>query len=223
MPSKLVLYGYWRSSASFRIRIALNLKGLPYEQHPVHLLREGGEQHGVAYRSINPMGMVPSLKHGERVLTQSMAILEYIEENWSLPSLLPAEPRDRARVRALAHAIASDTAPLGNLRVMNHLRSQFQASEAQCRQWQQYWMGRTFEALETMLGDHPATGVFCHDDQPGLADLCLVPQLYNAARWGVALEAYPTLRRISEACLALDAFQRALPEAQPDAPASAPA
>jgi maleylacetoacetate isomerase/maleylpyruvate isomerase len=218
MPADLLLYGYWRSSAAYRVRIALNLKGLRYESRPVHLLRDGGEQHGAAYRALNPQQLLPCLLHGEQVLTQSMAIMEYVEESWPEPALLPAAPRERARVRALALLVVADMHPLGNLRVLQQLASRFGADENQRAEWQRHWMASGFAALETMLAGHPATGTFCHGDSPGLADACLVPQVYNAVRWQLPLDDYPTIRRIHKACNALDAFRCALPEAQPDAP-----
>lgn len=217
MAANLVLYGYWRSTAAYRVRIALNLKGLQYENRPVHLVREGGEQHGQAYRSINPQALVPSLLHGERVLTQSMAILEYIEESWGDPPLLPREPRDRARVRALAQAVVADIHPLGNLRALQYLQSPLGIDEEQRAAWSRHWQALGLAAMEASLTDHPATGTFCHGDTPSLADICLVPQLYNARRWNLPLDSYPTINRIAAACDTLDAFQRAAPEEQADA------
>jgi maleylacetoacetate isomerase len=213
-----VLYDYWRSSAAYRVRIALNLKGLSYESRPVHLVRNGGEQHAAEYQAINPQQLVPSLLDGERVLTQSLAIMEYLDETHPEPALLPADARGRARVRALAMTVASDAHPIGNLRVLQQLQAQFGADELQRVEWSRFWIATSFMALETMLAGNAATGRFCHGDTPGMADACLVPQFYNALRWKLALEDYPTLQRIYAECNALEAFQRAAPEVQPDAP-----
>jgi maleylacetoacetate isomerase len=217
MASGLVLYGYWRSSAVYRVRIALNLKGLDYETRPVHLVRDGGQQHAADYCQLNPQQLVPCLLDGDRVITQSLAIMEYLDEMNDGMALLPADPRARAQVRALAMSVACDIHPLGNLRVLNRLESQFGADEAQRADWSRHWIALGFDALEAMLAQSAATGRFCHGDTPGLADACLVPQFYNALRWKVPLDGYPTLRRIAEACNELDAFRRAAPEAQPDA------
>ena len=223
MSSDLVLYDYWRSSASYRVRIALQLKGLPYRAHPVHLVRGGGEQHAADYRAINPQQLVPSLRDGERVVTQSLAIIEYLDEIHPQPPLLPPDARGRARVRALAMLLACDTHPLTNLRVLGRLESQLGADEAQRMQWIRHWLASGFEAIEAMMVDNAATGRFCHGDIPGMADACLVPQCYSAARRELSLDAYPTVQRIYRECMALEAFQRAVPERQPDAPASGPA
>jgi maleylacetoacetate isomerase len=215
-----VLYDYWRSSAAYRVRIALNLKGLSYASRPVHLVRDGGEQHSADYRAINPTRLVPSLIDGERVITQSLAIMEYLDETHPESALLPADARGRARVRALAMTVASDAHPIGNLRVLQYLQSTFNADELQRAEWSRHWIAVSFTALETMLANNAATGRYCHGDVPGMADACLVPQFYNALRWKLSLEPYPTLRRIYDECNALEAFQRAAPEAQPDAPAA---
>lgn len=217
MTANLVLYGYWRSTAAYRVRIALNLKGLVYENRPVHLVREGGEQHASAYASLNPQQLVPTLQHGERVLTQSMAILEYVDESWADPPLLPREPRDRARVRSLAQTVVADTHPLGNLRALQYLQSPLGVDEEQRAIWSRHWQALGLAAIEASLTGHPATGSFCHGDSPTLADICLIPQLYNAARWKLPLEHYPTINRIAATCAELEAFQRAAPEEQPDA------
>lgn len=220
MTSGLVLYGYWRSSAAYRVRIALNLKGLDYENRPVHLVKDGGEQHAPAYAAINPQQLVPSLCDGERVLTQSLAIMEYLEELHPDPPLLPADARGRARVRALAQGVACDIHPLGNLRVLQYLERELGADEAQRGAWSRHWMATGFAALEAMLADNAATGRFCHGDTPGVADACLIPQVYNARRWKLPLDDYPTICRIDAACNELEAFRAAAPEAQPDAPNS---
>ncbi|HEX5304990.1 MAG TPA: maleylacetoacetate isomerase [Dyella sp.] len=220
MASDLALYGYWRSTAAYRVRVALELKGLRWENHPVHLVRGGGEQHSAAYRALHPQELVPALVDGERVFTQSLAIVEYLDEIYPEPPLLPVDPRGRARVRALALTIACDIHPLGNLRVLQQLERQFGATEAQRAEWSRHWMGQGFAAIEALLADNVATGAFCHGDTPGLADLCLVPQIYNAVRWQLPLDPYPTVQRIHAACMELAAFRAAVPELQPDAPAA---
>jgi maleylacetoacetate isomerase/maleylpyruvate isomerase len=220
MTAGLVLYSYWRSSAAYRVRIALNLKGLDYETRPVHLVRNGGEQHSADYRALNPQETVPCLLDGDRVLTQSLAIMEYLDEMYPAEeaALLPMDARGRAQVRALSLAVACDIHPLGNLRVLQHLETRLGASEEQRAAWSRYWIDLGFKALETMLDDSAATGRYCHGERPGMADACLIPQVYNALRWKLPLDAYPTIARIHAACNELDAFQRAAPERQVDAP-----
>jgi len=211
------LYGYWRSSAAYRVRIALNLKGLEYEQAPVHLARDGGEQHRPEFLEISPQAQVPVLRHGARLIRQSLAIIEYLDELHPDPPLLPAVSRDRARVRALAMAVACDIHPLNNLRVVQYLERELGASPEQRTVWMQHWMALGLSGLEAQVADHPSTGEYCEGDTPTMADCCLVPQLYNARRYGLDLTPYPTLRRIEAACQALPAFQDAAPEQQPDA------
>lgn len=218
MSQDLVLYGYWRSSAAYRVRIALNLKGLSYESKPVHLVNQGGEQHLPDFQALNPQELVPCLLDNGRVFTQSMAIMEYLDETHPSPPLLPADPVGRARVRALAQIIGCDVHPLGNLRVLQRLATQFEADDAAKGVWSRHWIGLGLQAMEAMLAGNVATGRFCHGDTPSMADACLVPQVYNAVRWKLPLDDYPTIHRIHEACQSLEAFQRAAPEAQPDAP-----
>jgi maleylacetoacetate isomerase len=221
MASDLVLYSYWRSSTAFRARIALNLKGLRYETRAVHLIQNGGEQHNAAYAALNPMKAVPTLLDGDLVLPQSMAIIQYLDDKYPQPPLLPSDAAGRARVRALSQVVACDIHPIGNLRVLQQLGSQFGADDAQKAEWMRHWIAAGFKALETMLASSKDTGHFCHGDTPTMADVCLVPQVYNARRWKVPLGDYPTILRIDAVCDALDAFKDATPERQPDAPAHA--
>lgn len=211
------LYHYFRSSASYRVRIALNLKGLPYELLPVHLIKQGGEHLSPDYRKINPDALVPALDDDSHVLTQSLAIIEYLEETHPTPPLLPVGALDRAHVRAIALSIACDIHPLNNLRVLRHLVKEMKVSEEDKDNWYRHWCEQGLAALETTLASDPRTGAFCFGDTPTLADCCLVPQIYNANRLKCNLSAMPTILRINETCLALPAFANARPEAQPDA------
>jgi maleylacetoacetate isomerase len=215
---KLCLFSYWRSSAAYRVRIGLNLKGLAYDIMPVHLLRDGGEQHAEPFREANPQELVPVLQHGHRMLRQSMSILEYLDEMWPEPSLLPATARDRQRVRALSQAVACDIHPLNNLRVVQYFENEWGVPQPERDGWTRHWIQVGFAAIETMLHQHPSTGRFCDGDTPTMADCCLVPQAYNARRHGIDVTAYPTIARIEQACLALPEFDAARPENQPDAP-----
>ena len=217
MDAALTLYSYWRSSAAYRVRIGLNLKGLDYALVPVHLVRDGGQQHAPGYAALNPQQLVPALRDGQRVLTQSLAILEYLEETRPQPPLLPVDAAGRARVRALAQLVACDIHPLNNLRVLQFFDRQWNVPQAERDDWVLYWMREGFAAMETMLAASPDTGRYCHGDMPGLADCCLLPQLYNARRFTLDLARFPTLRRIEAACLQLPAFDAARPENQPDA------
>jgi len=211
------LYTYFRSSAAYRVRIALNLKGLPWEAAAVHLARDGGEQHSDAYRAVNPAALVPTLDDRGVTLTQSLAIIEYLEEMRPQPALLPSNLIARARVRAVAQAIACDIHPINNLRVLKYLTGEMGLSEDQKMQWYRHWVDTGLAAVEAMLADHPDTGQFCHGDTPGLADCCLVPQVYNARRFNCRLDHVPTVMRIVEACEGLPAFQATSPGAQADA------
>ncbi len=215
--SEIALHSYWRSSAAYRVRIALGLKGLDWRTAGVHLVRDGGEQHTAAYRRLNPQGLVPTLETEQHVLTQSLAIIEYLDECHPEPPLLPRGAAERARVRALAQIVACDIHPLNNLRVLKWLKDHLGADEGQRNQWYRHWIAEGFAALEALLGDNQAAGRYCHGDSPTLADLCLVPQVYNATRYECDLEPYPAIRRINAACMALEAFRGAAPEAQPDA------
>lgn len=204
-----VLYDYFRSSASYRVRIALNLKGLAYDSVPVSLLDNA--QRAPEYLSKNPQGLVPALLDGEQLLTQSLAICEYLEETYPQPALLPNDAIGRARVRALALSIACDIHPLNNLRVLRRLEAQFAADQAGKDAWYQHWIQSGFEAFEQQI--QSTHGHYCFGDTVTLADLALVPQVYNARRFNCDLSAYPTMLAIEQRCLALDAFARATPEA----------
>jgi maleylacetoacetate isomerase len=216
----LRLFSYWRSSAAYRVRFGLALKGLPYETVPVHLVRDGGEQHTASFRETNPQELVPVLQHGSRLYRQSLAILEYLDETWPDLPLLPALARDRARVRGLAQLVACDIHPLNNLRVLQYLENEWNAPQPERDEWVRHWIALGFDAMEASLVDHPATGEFCEGDLPTIADCCLVPQVYNARRFGVDIARWPTIARIEAACLALPAFDAARPERQPDCPES---
>lgn len=212
------LYTYFRSSAAYRVRIALALKGVAHEAIRVHLARNGGEQHSPAYRDKNPQGLVPVFELDEgTVLTQSLAIIEYLDETQPGPALLPADAVGRARVRAIAQGIACDIHPINNLRVLQYLGGQLGATQEQKDAWYHHWIATGLQGLEAMLAGHPDTDRFCHGDTPTLADCCLVPQLFNARRFNCPLDAYPTLLRIDAACAELPAFQQAAPGAQADA------
>jgi maleylpyruvate isomerase len=214
----LQLYSYFRSSAAYRVRIALELKGLPYSYVPVHLLKDGGAQHAPPYQRLNPTELVPTLvDHDGYALGQSLAIMEYLDETQPEPALLPRDALGRARVRALAQSVACEIHPLNNLRVLQYLERDLGVTEAARSDWYRHWITLGFTALERMLASTPATGRFCHGDSPGLADCCLIPQIANARRFDTSLEAFPTIRRIEAACLALPAFQKAAPQVQPDA------
>ena len=215
--SGLRLYNYWRSSASYRVRIALELKGLSYEYLPVHLGQGGGEQFSAAYRALNPQSRVPALETPDGVLTQSMAILEWLEETYPQPALLPRTPRERARVRAMAQILVSDVQPLQNMAVTRYLQESLHVDEAALKGWLREWIGRGLAALEEMLGREPMSGDFCVGTLPTIADLCLVPQCASARRFGVDPAGYPLIARIDKACNAIPAFQRAAPLEQPDA------
>lgn len=211
------LHTYFRSSAAYRVRIALNLKGIEAEHLPVHLAKNGGEQFSAAYSALNPQHLVPLLEHEGMVLAQSMAIIEYLDETFPAIPLLPGDLGGRARVRALAQAIACDIHPINNLRVLKYLTEQLKATPEQRSAWYRNWVGLGLEALERQLASEPETGRFSHGDSPTMADCCLVPQLYNARRFECDLTPYPTLVAIAANCEALPAFADAAPERQSDA------
>jgi len=212
---KMRLYGYWRSSAAYRVRIALALKGLTYEHVGVHLAK--GEQQRPEFAAVNPQQLVPALQEGEHLLYQSLAIIEYLEERHPQPPLLPSDAVERARVRSLAQIVACEIHPLNNLRVLSYLTGQLGIAEEQKLTWYRHWVTNGFTAFEQRLAREPWTGRFCHSDTPGLADIALVPQIANARRFKVDLTVFPLIRRIGDECMKLEAFQKAAPENQPDA------
>lgn len=208
------LYSYFRSSAAYRVRIALNLKGLSYEMAPIHLTKDGGRQHTPEYRAINPQARVPSLEvSGGNVLTQSLAIIEYLDETHPEPPLLPADALDRAKVRAIAQLIACDIHPLNNLIALQYLKRQLKHEQAEIDAWYHHWIIEGFGALEVMLGSGP----YSYGATITLADVCLVPQVANARRLKVPLDKFPKIVAADAACLKLAAFDKARPENQPDA------
>src|SRR5678815_22658 len=206
------LYGYFRSSAAFRVRIALNLKKLDYDNAFIHLRR--GDQSQPEFLGLNPQGLVPALEIDEQLLTQSLAIIEYLDETHPEPPLLPPDPAGRARVRALAAIVACDIHPINNLRVLRYLQRPLGHDHAAIETWYNHWIAEGFAALERLLADDDRTGRFCHGDRPGLADIALVPQAVNSERYQLDLGPYPTIARIFETCMTLDAFAAAHPEHQ---------
>ena len=215
---ELILHGYWRSSSSWRVRIALNWKGLDYAQLPVHLVADGGQQHGPAHRAVNPMREVPVLSIDRQPLAQSIAILEYLEETCPDPPLLPRDPLGRARVRQMTEIINSGIQPVQNLRVLQRLGREFGLDPEQREAWARDWIDHGLQALDVLTGEHG--GRYAFGDQVSFVDLCLVPQLYNARRFRVELDRYPRLLQLEDRLASLSAFQRAHPSQQPDALAS---
>lgn len=211
------LYTFFRSSASYRVRIALNLKGLSYDPAPIHLRRGGGEQFTAAYKALNPQALVPALEDGGRILTQSLAIIEYLEEKYPQPALLPGDSADKALVRSMALVIACEVHPIQNLRVLNHVKKEYNQTDEQVNRWAQHWIDLGLSALQQLITAQPRRGRFCFGDTPTLADICLIPQLGNARRYGCDLSQYPTILSIEKTCMALAAFANAAPEKQPDA------
>ena len=207
------LYTFFRSSAAFRVRIALNLKGLAYEPAFVHLAK--GEQHKAEYLALNPQGLVPALVDEGHLLTQSLAIIEYLEETHPEPPLLPKDPLGRARVRSLSLLVACEIHPLNNLRTLTHLRRSLGQSENQVNAWYRHWIADGLAKLEAELAQ--GTGAYCHGDRPSIADCCLVPQVFNARRYQCDLTSFPNVVRVADGCMKLDAFERAQPSTQPDA------
>ena len=208
------LYTYFRSTAAYRVRIALDLKGIDYEAVSVHLLRDGGEHKHAAFLARNPQGFVPVLDDGRTLVTQSLAIIEYLDARYPEPRLLPADPVVRARVQALALLIACDTHPLNNLRVLQYLRNELSLEEPAVKRWIRHWIAESFRAFESTVDSN---GRYCIGSCVSLADVCLVPQLFNARRFDCDLTPYPTLVRIADHLGTLPAFLRAAPSNQPDA------
>jgi maleylpyruvate isomerase len=211
------LYSYFRSSASYRVRIALNLKNLPYDYMPIHLVRSGGEQLTPEYRKLNPDALVPTLVDGDAQIQQSLAIIEYLEETHPSPPLLPRAALDRAYVRALALQIACEIHPLNNLRVLKYLKHELKVDEEPKNAWYRHWIESGFGTFEGRIANDSRTGKFCFGDTPTLADLCLVPQVFNAQRFNVDTQRYPTIQRIYEHAMQFEAFANAAPGQQPDA------
>ena len=211
------LYSYFRSSASFRVRIALALKGLDYEYASVHLVKEGGQQFAAAFRAMNPAALVPVLDDDGTVRTQSLAIIEYLDETRPQPPLLPDDAAGRARARAIALTIACEIHPLNNLRVLGYLSKTLGVSDEQKDAWYQHWVETGLATVEAMLAGDSRTGLCCHGDTPTLADICLVPQIFNAQRFQARLDHVPTVMRIHRHCLTLPAFALSVPALQPDA------
>jgi len=219
MSSKpdFALYGYFRSSAAFRARIALNLKGIKPELRFIHLLRNGGEQHTSDYKSLNPQELIPALAHDGHLITQSMAIIEYLDEIVPQPPLLPSSAYERARVRELSYVVGCEIHPVNNLRVGQYLMSRYKLSVDDAAGWRRHWIRTGFDALETMLSSSPLTGAYCHGDAPTMADVLLIPQCANARREKMDLDPWPTIARIEAHALKHPAFDAALPKNQPDA------
>jgi maleylacetoacetate isomerase len=211
----IILYSYFRSSAAYRVRIALNLKNIEYKICPVHLLKHGGEQFTPDFLALNPQGRVPTLVVDNQVLTQSSAIIEYLEEAYLLPPLLPADPMDRAYVRSVAQLIACDIHPLNNLRVLNYLKEKHRLEDK--TDWYRHWIREGFAALEKLLRKSGKKGRFCFGDTPGMADAFLIPQVYNGLRFDCEMKDFPLINDIYWNCMQERAFIDAAPENQPDA------
>ena len=211
------LYDYGFSSAAYRVRIALNLKGIAYERASINLIKDGGQQHSAAYKTINPQELIPTLEVDGHAIGQSLAIIEYLEETYPLPALMPSYPLERARVRQIAYAIACDIHPINNISARQLLKEMGHSDDEILTKWYGYWITRGFTALETLLSSSKETGRFCHGDVVTLADICLVPQMANAYRFKVPVDAFPTLVRIDKICREHPAFAAAVPEKQNDA------
>jgi maleylpyruvate isomerase len=209
------IYGYFRSSAAFRLRIAMNLKGLSYDHNLINL--QAGDHLSDSFRLINPQGRVPALDIEGDILTQSLAIIEYLEEVYPAPALLPQDALEKAKVRGVAGLIACDIHPLNNLAVLNYLRDQLEADEEARIAWYRHWVKEGFDGLEQILSSNVETGKFCFGDSPTVADICLVPQVVNAQRFNCDLDCYPTIRHIFEECIGLKEFSDAHPSNQPEA------
>ncbi len=209
------LFDYFRSSAAYRVRIALNLKGLPYEHASINLLK--GEEASESYHETNPQNLVPTLEHAGQILTQSMAICEFLDETHPEPSILPGTALERAQIRALAQAVSCDIHPINNLRVLKYLTANLGITEEQKITWYKHWVIEGFSAIESLLASSPSAVTYCHGTTPTLADICLIPQVFNARRFKVDMTPYPIINQVEEQCLLLPAFARAKPESQPDA------
>ncbi|QCP80378.1 maleylacetoacetate isomerase [Alcaligenes nematophilus] len=214
----MILYSYFRSSAAYRVRIGLNLKGLNYQIKPVHLLKDGGQQHQPDYVQVNPVQLLPALDDDGLIITQSLAILEYLDERYPELPLLPKASAERAWARSMAQTVACDIHPLNNLRVLQYLKNELHAQEDARNQWYRHWVSVGLEGLEALVQRH---GKKDHDfifgDTPGLAEICLIPQMFNARRFDIDLSTFPRLLAVEEKCLELSAFQEAAPDRQPDA------
>jgi len=212
------LYSYYRSTTSYRVRIALNFKELDYNIIPVHLIKDGGEQHKTEYKSINPQGSVPTLIDNETTISQSMAIIEYLEEKYPSPALLPKDIEQRSYVRQISNIIACDIHPVNNLRILKYLTNELEISENKKSEWYKHWINESFKSLEEIIKTSPfKTSKYCCGDQVSMADMCLIPQIYNAHRFNISMENYPILAAIEDNCLSHPAFIKATPENQPDA------
>ncbi|MBI2792657.1 MAG: maleylacetoacetate isomerase [Gammaproteobacteria bacterium] len=214
----LKLYDYHRSSACFRVRIAMNLKNIEYEAISVHLVKDGGHQLSDSYKAINPQRLLPALQidDSKQILTQSLSIIEYLEETCPTPALLPSDALGRAKVRAFSQIIACEIHPLNNLRVLKYLKHEFEISDEKKDAWYFHWLSAGFDAMEALLQENKSSH-FCFGTSPTIADICLVPQVYNALRFEFPMQKYPLITKINQHCLEIDAFQKALPENQPDA------
>jgi maleylpyruvate isomerase len=217
MSGDFTLYSYFRSSAAFRARIALNLKGIKPEQRFVHLLKDGGQQHSAEYKAVNPQELIPALVHDGHTIIQSLAIIEYLNEIVPEPPLLPSDAYGRARCREIAYAVACDIHPVNNLRIGRYIKHTLSKTDQDVTSWQRHWITVGFDALETMLSSSPLTGKFCHGDTPTIADICLIPQIANARRVELDVAMWPVLARIEAHALKHPAFEAALPKNQPDA------
>ncbi len=208
----MILYDYFRSTACYRVRLALNIKNIAYEKIEVHLVNNGGEQHSPEYLKINPQGLVPSLDIDGYSITQSLAIIDYLEETFPQIPLLPKDPLIRATLKSMALIIACDMHPLNNLRVLNRLKEQFKANEDQVMEWYHHWLKAGFDAFEEQLNSLERSKPVCYGNEITLADICLIPQVYNAKRFHFAMDNYPLISEINDYCLYLPSFKTAAPE-----------
>ncbi len=218
----MILYSYFRSSAAYRVRIALNLKNIDYQIKPIHLLQDGGEQHQPEYHHLNPSELVPLLIHDDITISQSLLIIDYLQDLKASPSIYPKTKAQKLLCKELAFSIACDIHPINNLRVLNHLKGEYNLNKAQIKSWNQHWIRLGFNALEERLSKNNTMAKkikFCFGKSPTLADICLIPQVYNGLRHGLDMNQYPILNGIYQHCITLDAFIKAAPESQPDYPA----